>query len=138
MVRLVRTTCRGTGPQQVVPDHEFRSAGKCTALRQTERRKRSQPVQPDRGRGIHAQYIAATRAVAPLFLIFAATLPASAQERAPGPLTLQAQGSFFIGGCGLQSYTLSALPAFALSGTMTVGQCITRSPPAPESTSLSP
>ena len=49
-------------------------------------------------------------------------LPASAQS-APspsvGPLTIAGQGSFFIGGRDLHSDTLSTLPAYAPSGTIT-------------------
>jgi hypothetical protein len=63
------------------------------------------------------------RAVTLLFTLLAAALPASAQDKAgPGPLTLQSQGSFFVGGRDVQSDTLSTLPAYAPSGTITVDQ----------------
>ena len=39
-----------------------------------------------------------------------------------GPLTIAKQGSFFIGGRDLHSDTLSTLPAYAPSGTITVEQ----------------
>ncbi|HTR87807.1 MAG TPA: esterase, partial [Reyranella sp.] len=38
------------------------------------------------------------------------------------PLTIEAQGSFFIGGHDVQSDTLSTLPAYAPSGTITIDQ----------------
>ena len=38
------------------------------------------------------------------------------------PLTIESQGSFFIGGHDIKSDTLSTLPAYAPSGTITVGQ----------------
>ena len=38
------------------------------------------------------------------------------------PLTIESQGSFFIGGHDVKSDTLSTLPAYAPSGTITVGQ----------------
>jgi hypothetical protein len=38
------------------------------------------------------------------------------------PLTIERQGSFFIGGHDVKSDTLSTLPAYAPSGTITVGQ----------------
>jgi hypothetical protein len=62
------------------------------------------------------------RAVALLFVALVALSPASAQERSPGPLTLQSQGSFFVGGRDVQSDTLSTLPAYLPSGTITVDQ----------------
>jgi hypothetical protein len=63
------------------------------------------------------------RAMALLFILLAVALPASAQDKAsPGPLTLQSQGSFFVGGRDVQSDTLSTLPAYAPSGTITVDQ----------------
>lgn len=44
----------------------------------------------------------------------------------PGPLTLASQGSFFIGGREVKSETLSTLPAYASSGTVTVDQMYVR------------
>ncbi len=38
------------------------------------------------------------------------------------PLTIESQGSFFIGGRDVKSETLSTLPAYAPAGTITVGQ----------------
>jgi hypothetical protein len=62
-------------------------------------------------------------AVTLLSLTVAAAPPGSAQDEAsPGPLTLQAQGSFFIGGREVKSDTLSTLPAYAPSGTITIDQ----------------
>ena len=40
----------------------------------------------------------------------------------PQPIVLESQGSFFIGGRDLKSDTLSTLPAYAASGTITVEQ----------------
>ena len=62
-------------------------------------------------------------AVALLFALFATALPATAQDKgSPGPLTLQSQGSFFVGGRDVTSDTLSTLPAYASSGTISVDQ----------------
>lgn len=44
----------------------------------------------------------------------------------PGPLTLARQGSFFVGGREVASDTLSTLPAYAPSGTITVDQMYVR------------
>ena len=44
----------------------------------------------------------------------------------PGPLTLARQGSFFVGGHDVRSDTLSTLPAYAPSGTITVDQMYVR------------
>ena len=44
----------------------------------------------------------------------------------PGPLTLAQQGSFFVGGRDVTSDTLSTLPAYAASGTITVDQMYVR------------
>ena len=43
-----------------------------------------------------------------------------------GPLTLEAQGSFFVGGREVRSDTLSTLPAYAPSGTVSVDQMYVR------------
>ncbi len=40
----------------------------------------------------------------------------------PGPLTIAEQGSFFVGGRDVASETLSTLPAYAPSGTISVDQ----------------
>src|SRR5476649_406566 len=44
----------------------------------------------------------------------------------PGPLTIARQGSFFVGGRDVKSDTLSVLPAYAASGTITVDQMYVR------------
>lgn len=44
----------------------------------------------------------------------------------PGPLTIARQGSFFVGGREVKSDTLSTLPAYAPSGTITVDQMYVR------------
>jgi len=49
-------------------------------------------------------------------------LPAAADEAAPGPLIIDRQGSFFVGGHDVHSDTLSTLPAYAPAGTITVDQ----------------
>jgi hypothetical protein len=54
-----------------------------------------------------------------LFLPAAAQAPTAAPT---GPLTIASQGSFFVGGRELHSDTLSTLPAYAPSGTITVDQ----------------
>ena len=59
----------------------------------------------------------------------ASAMPAAAQQAAhpaPGPLTVQEQGSFFVGGRDVRSDTLSTLPAYAPSGTITVDQVYVR------------
>jgi hypothetical protein len=53
--------------------------------------------------------------------LIALALLASTQAVAE-PLTIESQGSFFIGGHDVKSETLSTLPAYAPSGTITVGQ----------------
>jgi hypothetical protein len=63
-----------------------------------------------------------TRAVTLLSVLWAVAPLALGQQQSPGPLTLQAQGSFFIGGHDEKSDTLSTLPAYAPSGTITVDQ----------------
>ncbi|MDC7786193.1 esterase [Rhodoplanes sp. TEM] len=71
--------------------------------------------------------------VAATLLAFA-VLPAAAQTPAPaspppglaGPLVLAKQGSFFVGGRTIKSDTLSTLPAYAPSGTITVEQMYVR------------
>ncbi len=55
------------------------------------------------------------------------TVPAATQTvDVTGPLTLEKQGSFFVGRCDMQSDTLSTLPAYAPSGTITVDQMYVR------------
>ena len=44
----------------------------------------------------------------------------------PGPLTIARQGSFFVGGREVKSDTLSTVPAYAPSGTITVDQVYVR------------
>ncbi|MBP0446658.1 esterase [Roseomonas sp. SSH11] len=73
-----------------------------------------------------------SRAVGLAALIAAGTWlaqPASAQNAAPvtqGPLTIERQGSFFVGGRTLRSDTLSTLPAYAPNGSITVDQMYVR------------
>ncbi|GJE58472.1 esterase [Methylobacterium trifolii] len=58
-----------------------------------------------------------------------ATMPAevaTAAETPAGPLTIASQGSFFVGGRETRSDTLSTLPAYAPSGTITVDQVYVR------------
>lgn len=58
-------------------------------------------------------------------VLCAVALPALAQTTSaedPGPLTIAKQGSFFVGGRDVKSDTLSTLPAYAASGTVTVDQ----------------
>jgi hypothetical protein len=56
--------------------------------------------------------------------------PAAAQQppapRTPQPLVIEKQGSFFVGGHNVYSETLSTLPAYAPSGTVTVDQMYVR------------
>lgn len=52
----------------------------------------------------------------------AASLPGHAADAPSPPLTLSEQGSFFVGGRDVSSETLSTLPAYAPSGTVTVDQ----------------
>ncbi|TXN72654.1 esterase [Methylobacterium sp. WL18] len=52
--------------------------------------------------------------------------PVRAADPGPGPLTLAGQGSFFVGGRDVSSDTLSTLPAYAPSGTITVDQVYVR------------
>ena len=48
------------------------------------------------------------------------------QQALTSPLSIAKQGSFFVGGRDIQSDTLSTLPAYAASGTITVDQMYTR------------
>lgn len=48
------------------------------------------------------------------------------QKALTAPLMIEKQGSFFVGGRDIQSDTLSTLPAYAQSGTITVDQMYTR------------
>jgi pimeloyl-ACP methyl ester carboxylesterase len=52
--------------------------------------------------------------------------PARAEDPAAGPLTIGEQGSFFVGGRDVSSDTLSTLPAYAPSGTISVDQVYVR------------
>ena len=56
----------------------------------------------------------------------AATASAQTARPDPGPLTIARQGSFFVGGRDVKSDTLSTLPAYAPSGTITVDQMYVR------------
>ena len=70
----------------------------------------------------------AARAAAAL-MAMASALPAAAQDAArpaPGPLTIEKQGSFFVGGRDVRSDALSTLPAYAPSGTISVDQIYVR------------
>ncbi|HEX4328939.1 MAG TPA: esterase, partial [Burkholderiales bacterium] len=55
-------------------------------------------------------------------LILALAGCASQGDTATQPLVLESQGSFFIGGRDIKSDTLSTLPAYTASGTVTVEQ----------------
>jgi pimeloyl-ACP methyl ester carboxylesterase len=64
-------------------------------------------------------------------LAMALALPAAAQAPAQppspgGPLSIERQGSFFLGGRDMRADTLSTLPAYAQSGTITVDQVYVR------------
>ncbi len=56
----------------------------------------------------------------------ASHIPARAADAPPPPLTLSSQGSFFVGGRDVSSETLSTLPNYAPSGTITVDQVYVR------------
>jgi len=72
-------------------------------------------------------------AVAAFCALTAAAAAQTPPRPDPGPLTLASQGSFFIGGREVRSETLSTLPAYALSGTVTIDQMYVRYqiPPMP-------
>ncbi len=56
-------------------------------------------------------------------LLAASAIPARAATPTPtGPLAIQSQGSFFVGGREVHSDALSLQPAYAPTGTITVGQ----------------
>ena len=57
------------------------------------------------------------RAAFALFIVLAGSASAAAQ-----PMMIESQGSFFIGGRTVKSDSLSSLPAYAPSGTITIGQ----------------
>src|ERR1700744_5705065 len=56
----------------------------------------------------------------------AATASAQTARPDPGPLTIARQGSFFVGGRDVKSDTLSTLPNYAPSGTITIDQMYVR------------
>jgi pimeloyl-ACP methyl ester carboxylesterase len=59
------------------------------------------------------------------WIAMALTFPAAAQKAASpglGPLIIEEQGSFFVGGHDIHSETLSTLPNYAPTGTITVDQ----------------
>lgn len=58
--------------------------------------------------------------------IAAMSSPSRAAEPTSPPLTLAAQGSFFVGGRDVSSDTLSTLPAYGSAGTVTVDQIYVR------------
>jgi pimeloyl-ACP methyl ester carboxylesterase len=65
------------------------------------------------------------------FVLFAVTMAGCAATSSTpvditGPLTIARQGSFFVGGRDVKSDTLSTLPAYAPSGTITVEQMYVR------------
>ena len=65
--------------------------------------------------------------IRPLALVSLLLLSACAhQESMTGPLVVAKQGSFFVGGRDVASETLSMLPAYASSGTITVEQMYVR------------
>lgn len=68
---------------------------------------------------MHALLIAALCAAA-------APVLAQTPRADPGLLTIARQGSFFVGGRDVHSDTLSTLPAYAASGTVTVDQMYVR------------
>jgi pimeloyl-ACP methyl ester carboxylesterase len=61
-----------------------------------------------------------------VILPLALTGHARAADAPSGPLTVAAQGSFFVGGRDVSSETLSTLPAYAPAGTITVDQVYVR------------
>ena len=65
----------------------------------------------------------------PSILIVAALalgLQGCAQQSMIGPLSIERQGSFFVGGRNVQSDTLSVLPQYASAGTIAVDQMYVR------------
>src|ERR1700674_204760 len=56
----------------------------------------------------------------------AVSAAAQAPRPDPGALTIARHGSFFVGGRDVKSETLSTLPAYASSGTITVDQMYVR------------
>jgi hypothetical protein len=62
----------------------------------------------------------------PAFALSAFTASAQTARPDPGPLTIARQGSFFVGGRDVKSDTLSTLPAYASSGTITFDQMYVR------------
>lgn len=61
-----------------------------------------------------------------LAALVATAMPSHAADAPSPPLTLSAQGSFFVGGRDVASETLSTLPAYASAGTLTVDQIYVR------------
>lgn len=61
-----------------------------------------------------------------VFAVAVLGLPGCAQQPITAPLVVAKQGSFFVGGRAVQSDTLSVLPAYASSGTISVDQMYVR------------
>jgi hypothetical protein len=70
--------------------------------------------------------IAAMGVMAGLSRVAAQPVPSPSAASGTGPLSLAAEGSFFIGGRDVKSDALSTLPAYAPSGTITVDQMYVR------------
>lgn len=73
--------------------------------------------------------LAVVARAATALLAMTLAMPAAAQDppRPPsGPLTIEKQGSFFVGGREVRSDALSTLPAYAPTGTITVDQVYVR------------
>ena len=64
--------------------------------------------------------------LAALAVLSMLTLQGCAQQSLTSPLTIERQGSFFVGGRNVQSDTLSVLPQYAQSGTIAVDQMYVR------------
>ena len=65
------------------------------------------------------------KVISACLLALLAAAPAAPRAWAQ-PLSIEKQGSFFIGGHDVKSDTLSTLQAYAPSGTITVGQMYVR------------
>jgi hypothetical protein len=60
------------------------------------------------------------------FISLSGVLLSACGSMSSGPLQVESQGSFFVGGKSIQSKTLSTLPAYAASGTVAVEQMYVR------------
>src|SRR5689334_5193289 len=66
------------------------------------------------------------RSAALVWLVVLLSLTGCAQQSLTGPLSIEKQGSFFVGGRNVHSDALSVLPQYAPAGTIAIDQMYVR------------